>query len=334
MVLRRLTEHQEWFNAELDGSGVMPKKPKITLKQPKPPSTVVKFTRSTPNPAGGTVDQDALRRQREETGQALSRAGGSNITLKLTNSSTPVPIKAASLERVGSGSGSVGTPPVLSRAASTRLDNNTIKPETSTPVPPPVNHVSTSIPAPTMQGLPPQPAAAPLVNGYQQPGNAPVQTSKPYVESDSPIERKFRDPGKGIEDALLSSVTFMTHPKLPNDPKWKLERYASATRTQTSSYIYLPTDHYYLRVVPHLTEKLFQRKRYKLCVTRNWENKVETQEGSGMYDFRILPGLNEICIDVIADLADGDRKDYAPPQLQVDFERIRFVVVLRDATPE
>jgi hypothetical protein len=221
----------------------------------------------------------------------------------------------APLERVGSGSGSAGTPPVLSRATSSRLDVASVKPERSTPLPAPVQHASTSVPTPAISGFPHHLPQTPLVNGYQ-PAYPPPIVNKPYVESDSPIERKFRDPGKGI------------------DPKWKLERHASASRTQTSSYIYLPTDHYYLRVVPHLTDKLLQRRRYKLCVTRNWESKLETQEGSGFYDFRILPGLNEICIDVIADLAEGERKEYAPPQLQVDFERIRFVVVLRDASPE
>ena len=313
----------------------MPKKPKITLKQPKPPSTVVKFTRSTPNPAGGMVDHEALRRQKEETGQALSRASGS-LNLKLTNGATHVSIMPAPLERSASATGSAGTPTVLSRAPS-RVDINSMKPETSTPIPTPVTHISRSMPTPAVEGLPPQYAAlAPtLANGYQHPAYAPVQTSsRGYMESDNPIERKFRDPGKGIESALLSSVTFMTHPKLPYDPKWKLERYASPTRTQTSSYIYLPSDHYYLRVVPHLSNELRGRKRYKLCLTRNWENKPETQEGSGIFDFRILPGINEICVDVISDLKEGERKDYAPPQLQVDFERIRFVVVLREASPE
>jgi Bromodomain len=331
-----LTRYQEWFNAELDGLGVIPKKPKITLKQPKAPSMLVKFTRSTPNPAGGMVDQDALRRQKEETGQALSRASG-HVSLKLTHGSTPVPIMPANLERSGSASGSAGTSAILSRTVSTRQDLSTIKPEASTPVPTPTNHVSRSFPTPVDEGLPPQyvnpPAATYLPNGYQQPGYAPVVT-KAYQESDNPIERKFRDPGKGIEDALLSSVTFMTHPKLPNDPKWKLARYASPSRTQTSSYIYLPSDHYYLRVVPHLSDELRSRKRHKLCLTRNWESKPETQEGSGIYDFRILPGINEICVDVISDLKEGERKDYAPPQLQLDFERIRFVVVLREASPE
>lgn len=310
----------------------MPKRPKLTLKQPKPPTTVVKFPRSTSNPAGGIVDPGALRRQKEQTVQALNLASGS-MTTKLTNGPAPVAIMPAPLERMGSGSGSAGTPPVLSRAPSSRVDVMNFKPERSTPLPASLPHVSTSLLTPATPGFPPQLAPTPLMNGYH-PVYAPIQTNKPYVESDSPIERKFRDSGKGIEDALLGSVTFMTHPKLPNDPKWKLDRYASATRTQTSSYIYLPTDHYYLRVIPHLTDKLFQRRRYKLCVTRNWENKLENQEGSGMYDFRILPGLNEICIDVIADLAEGERKEYAPSQLQVDFERIKFVVVLRDASPE
>lgn len=329
-----LTTLQEWFNVELDGLGVMPKKPKLTLKQPKAPTMLVKFTRSTPNPAGGMVDQEALRRQKEETGQALSRANG-NVSLKLTNGSTPIPIMPAPLERSGSGSGSAGTPSILSRTTSTRQDPSTIKPEASTHVPPPTNHISRSIPTPVVEGLPPHyiapPAATHLPNGYQQPAYAPVVTAKAYQESDNPIERKFRDLGRGIEDALLSSVTFMTHPKLPSDPKWKLERYASPSRTQTSSYIYLPSDHYYLRVVPHLSDELRSRRRYKLCLTRNWESKAETQEASGMYDFRILPGINEICVDVISDLKEGERKDYAPPQLQVDFERIRFVVVLREA---
>lgn len=315
---------------------MLPKKPKLTLKQPKPPSTVVKFTRSTPNPAGGVVDQEALRRQKEETGQALNRASG-NVSLKLTNGAAHVPILPAPLERSASASGSAGTPAILSRAPSSRIDLNSVKHETSTPVPPPVSHMSRYLPTPATEGVPPQYAAPvpALSNGYQQPAYAHVQTTpRAYVESDNPIERKFRDPGKGIESALLSSVTFMTHPKLPYDPKWKLERYASPTRTQTSSYIYLPSDHYYLRVTPHLSDELRRRRRYKLCLTRNWESKLETQEGSGVYDFRILPGINEICVDVISDLREGERKEYAPPQLQLDFERIRFVVVLRDSSPE
>lgn len=57
-------------------------------------------------------------------------------------------------------------------------------------------------------------------------------------------------------------------------------------------------------------------------------------EVPGAYDFRLHPGENIIAVDVIADLAEGDSKPYAPPQLQIDFERITFVIMLRDRTPE
>ena len=35
-------------------------------------------------------------------------------------------------------------------------------------------------------------------------------------------------------------------------------------------------------------------------------------------------------VDVIAELKAGEKKDYAPPQMQFDFERIQLVIVLVD----
>lgn len=134
----------------------------------------------------------------------------------------------------------------------------------------------------------------------------------------------------GIEDALLGSVTYMTHPNLPNDPKWKLSRYASATKTQSSSYIYLPADHYFLRLTPNLTSELKSRKKYKVCVTNNWQLIPENIHVPGSYDFQLRPGENVITVDVIAELKEGEKKDYAPPQLQLDFERITFYIILME----
>lgn len=132
----------------------------------------------------------------------------------------------------------------------------------------------------------------------------------------------------GIKDALISSVTFQTHPSLPDDPKWKLVRYASPDRTQTSAYIFLPFNHYYLRVTPQLTSQLKSRRNYKVCVSANWDSVKTNYNLDGTYDFRLRPGENIIVIDAIADLKDGDRKAYAPPQLQIDFERIQLTVIL------
>ena len=138
----------------------------------------------------------------------------------------------------------------------------------------------------------------------------------------------------GLNDALLSGVTFLTCPRMPHDPKWKKTLYASGTKTQISSYIYLPSDHYYLRVIPQLTEEIRSRKKYKLVVCRNWETLFPQQDLPGAYDFRIHPGENNIVVDVVAELAEGETKAYAPPQLQLDFERIQFIIFLRDPTPE
>jgi hypothetical protein len=52
----------------------------------------------------------------------------------------------------------------------------------------------------------------------------------------------------------------------------------------------------------------------------------------GSYDFRLQPGENTIVVDVIAELKAGEKKEYAPPQMQFDFERIQLVVVLVDKT--
>ena len=126
----------------------------------------------------------------------------------------------------------------------------------------------------------------------------------------------------------------MTHPDLQKNPRWKIERYASETMTQTSSYIYLPSSHYYLRVIPRLSAEYRNRRVKKLTICRNWEQIRESRDTPGAYDFRIHPGENVIAVDVIASLAEGDSKPYAPPQLQIDFERITFTIMLRGITPE
>jgi hypothetical protein len=122
----------------------------------------------------------------------------------------------------------------------------------------------------------------------------------------------------------------MTHPNLPGDPKWKLQRFASETKTQTSSYIYLPSSHFYLRLVPETTAELKNRRSYKVCVSANWQTVLPSSSSPPAYDFRLQPGENTIVVDVIADLKAGERKEYAPPQMQFDFERIQLVVVLVD----
>jgi hypothetical protein len=134
----------------------------------------------------------------------------------------------------------------------------------------------------------------------------------------------------GLEDALLESVAYMTHPTIPGDPKWKLRVDASPTMTQTSSFIYLPASHYYFRVTPTPTQEIRSRNSWKVCVSANWQAVPESPHTSGAYDFRLQPGENSIVVDAIASLRSGEKKEYAPSQMQFDFERIHLVVVLMD----
>jgi hypothetical protein len=125
-------------------------------------------------------------------------------------------------------------------------------------------------------------------------------------------------------------VTYTTHPHLPADPKWSLTISSSSTRTQISSFIYLPPTHYYFRLTPQLSPELKSRSSWKVCVSSNWNTVAESPHASGCYDFRLQPGENTIVVDAIASLRDGERKEYAPSQMQFDFERVTLVVVLVD----
>lgn len=318
--------------------GVQPRRvsTKITLSAPKPKQLKLKMGSTTPTPhlplvAGTTVDSEALRRQKEETAQALSRATR-GMSRTYTNGSTPIPAVSTNLRRSVS----------VSDAQGTRSDQT--NGQASTPAPAPVQ----TKPAQTMPAPPPGPANIPTPAVVVDPvtlqppvainGAARVQTQQTprnsQLESSNPIERSYRDPGKGIDDALLASVTYMTHPHLPSDPKWRLTRYASAEKTQTSYSIYLPITHSYLRLIPTITKEFLTRRNRKMVVSVDWRPLEPVQglpaDATPVYDFPLKPGQNVVAVDVISELKEGDKKDYAPPQLQIDFERIVFHIYMRD----
>lgn len=191
---------QAWCEEKLQP--YVPPAAKIRLKfgqqQLPPPGPRVKINmgsnRSTPNPNGGILDSESLKRQREETGLALSRASRPGSRHTPMNGSTPAP---AGLRQ----GGSVGD---SSDHQNSALGTEDTRPTSNHSVPDPVrasmsvqNHISKSFPTPAMDGHPP--LAANMVNGtavpemtYPQPNSRNL-----FIESDNPIDRKFRDPGKG-----------------------------------------------------------------------------------------------------------------------------------------
>ncbi|KPI36226.1 Protein polybromo-1 [Cyphellophora attinorum] len=297
---------EQWFEEQVQAAGAdSPKAPqRLSLSQPKKTGLKLKLGASNSTSiAGGSVDSESLRRQRDETAQALGRARG-----------TPAPAPS--------------TAPSMTRSLSS------VEPNGDTIV---VNGAGPATPGlvnSSLRGsIPPPKSATPATNGMTngQPQINGIHPSRSvFTISDNPMERKFRDQGKGLDTALLTSVTYTTHPHLPADPKWSLTLPADPLRTQISSFIYLPPTHYYFRLTPQLSPELKSRSSWKVCVSSNWNTVAESPHASGCYDFRLQPGENTIVVDAIASLREGERKEYAPAQMQFDFERVTLVVVLVD----
>ncbi|KAJ9610578.1 hypothetical protein H2200_005355 [Cladophialophora chaetospira] len=331
---------ESWSDSKLQSLGAQPRRNlRLSLSQPKPKALRLTMATSTPTPAlvGGTIDNDSLRRQKQEMGEALNRAHRATPKATRVNGSTPVPSSAApslSVRRSMS---------LLTEQADTVMTDGNTNGTSATPQPqdnarisqPPTQ--SQQLPTPVQEIDTPLPSAAPLTNGitlhapHPQVSSPPKNTAYNHLsQSVVPMERRFRDPGRGWDFALLSSVTFMTNPSLPNDPHWKLNRYGSATRTQTSGFIALPPSYRDIRIIPNLTSELHRRRRHKIfCM----HNSTVYREGNslhvpGAFEVRLVPGENVLVIEILADLREGERKEYAPSQLQFDFERCTLIVHL------
>jgi hypothetical protein len=84
-----------------------------------------------------------------------------------------------------------------------------------------------------------------------------------------------------------------------------------------------------LVVKPEITAELRSRNNWKVCLVHQWRSQQVQQDGS--YEVKLQPGENTIVIDAIAALREGEKKEYAPPHLQFDFERFQLVVILMDS---
>ncbi|OAP63239.1 hypothetical protein AYL99_02466 [Fonsecaea erecta] len=339
---------EAWSESQMQSLGARPRRNlKLSLSQPKPKALRLTMASSTPTPnlVGGTIDSESLRRQKEEMGQALSRVQRASSKATQVNGSTPVPSSAAPSVRR---SASLAT---TTEQADTTTSEVKVNGTTSTPQPqeavrasqPPAQTPSQQVPSHVQEIEIDLPNTLPLTNGTHHPDPSAPHSSSPGTSTNPPgandnylnqsvipMERRFRDPGRGWSHALLASVTFMTNPSLPNDPRWKLVRYGSATRTQTSGFIALPAHYRDLRIIPTTTTELARRRRHRIFFMHN--NTVYKESNSnhveGAFEVRLVPGENVLVVEVLADLREGERKTYAPSQMQFDFERSTLIVHL------
>lgn len=177
--------------------GFGPKRLKLTVKEP----TRLKLRVGTPASAstslGGLIDNDSLRRQREETGQALARAQSADKKVAVT----PGPAPDTNGKRSMSAAATPGVVDSAKVEDSGKDDAQATPAESTKTAQPsdvqlPPNAQTNS--APTTQ--PPQSATGqpPVLGPYGGQINfVHAAAPKAAFERDSPFDRIFRDPGKG-----------------------------------------------------------------------------------------------------------------------------------------
>ncbi|KIW97618.1 uncharacterized protein Z519_01202 [Cladophialophora bantiana CBS 173.52] len=342
---------EAWSESKMQSLGAQPRRNlKLSLSQPKPKALRLTMGSSTPTRSlvGGTIDSESLRRQKEEMGQALSKVRRASSKSTQVNGSTPVPSSAVPSVR-RSASLATTTERADTTTAEAKVNGTTSTPEPQEDArasPPPAQTPAQQLPTPVQEVDVDIANSLPVTNGTghiepsarQQP--SPPTAANPMVSSQNylnqsviPMERRYRDPGRGWDFVLLGSVTFMTNPSLPNDPRWKLVRYGSAIKTQTSGFIALPAHYRDLRIIPNTTPELARRRRHRIFFMHN---STVYREGNsnhveGAFEVRLVPGENVLVVEVLADLRDGEKKEYAPSQLQFDFERSTLIVHLNTA---
>jgi len=114
-----------------------------------------------------------------------------------------------------------------------------------------------------------------------------------------------------------------THPALKVERRFHIDVPPSPRLTQQSITINLPSDHYYLRIIPTFSQHALSRP-HKYLVNLGPTRLTQGKDDAGqiVYDTRILPGVNKIEIEMIVGVARGVPKVAAVGQDIYEFERV------------
>jgi hypothetical protein len=127
-----------------------------------------------------------------------------------------------------------------------------------------------------------------------------------------------------------------TNPDLQHPHPWLMNFFPSDTQTQQGTMVHLPPSHFWLRVTLGLGERTLNRAQYEPFVSRDLVKLIpETPDARGIYvwDFRLHPGVNTICIDVVATIWKRGEPEILWPQERLDFERFVLTVNLLAQEP-
>ncbi|QSZ29692.1 hypothetical protein DSL72_004209 [Monilinia vaccinii-corymbosi] len=178
-----------------------------------------------------------------------------------------------------------------------------------------------STPTPSTM-LPPHTPSTSNHNTYNQGGYAQSFNHQP---ANLGLESKFRAPGKNASHAMITNLSIATHPRLNVSRHFHMDLPPSATLTQQSITINLPSTHYYLQIKPTIAQSLLERQ-YKIFVTSGVtrlhaiplipNHGVDPRQP--LFEARLLPGVNKIEVELIAAIPKGMVKPAGGPDVEIE----------------
>ncbi|KAI4718629.1 Bromodomain-containing protein [Aureobasidium sp. EXF-10727] len=271
-----------------------PTQPKIKLSAPRPKPVLHLGPRGTP------ADDKREEPLTNGTPTAAHTRPGSSTAPSRSNSQVPTTAKPTS----GSASSPVATATAVKTektvAASPSLA--AVRPQSIAPD-------AKQSPRPgTANSMPPPPSVR-GISGSPHPSTLPYLPHVPqYVPPPPTFSDKYAR-SKPVSEALLPSLAITTHPQLGHSKQFRLDIPASKQYTQQSLTMSVPGAHYYVSIIPTVSQRLLMQRQYKLFVTVNGVRLMGTTrdfvvEGSAdrkqVYDTALNAGVNRIEVEVVA----------------------------------
>ncbi|KAF4898030.1 Chromatin structure-remodeling complex subunit rsc4 [Colletotrichum fructicola] len=314
-------ELKEFFLDELKQAKAVvpePSQPKIKLKVQQPaaeqPTTSKKITIH----VGGksdSADSPAPPVPQSAGSQASEQIAPNGTTRQAAN-----PIMPAAMDRIRSTSAASPSPSVA----------NTIKREdVMRPSP-----AGTPGHASTPSAFPPPGQPAGLSSATFQPIGAPQQQAQPngVQQPSKPLwDQRLRAPGKGIADALISSLKVQTHPMINHDRRFEVTVKPLEKVSQQSVTVHMPANQLRIQIVPTLPAFLEKEGRqYRLWVIINRHTLTPVHgvpgqvlsTGERVFEAQLQAGIvNTIEVHVVAALPKGQKlpsgEDFEVEQMTV-----------------
>ncbi|KAI4834231.1 Bromodomain-containing protein [Aureobasidium sp. EXF-8845] len=272
-----------------------PVQPKIKLNAPRPKTILHLGAKASPAPKGASADENT-----NGTPVASHTRPGSSVGPSRSNSQVPTTVKATSATTSSPSATTAAVKTEKAVAASPSLA--TVRPQSIAP------DVKQSPRPGTANSMPPPPSVR-AISGSPHPSMLP---HVPHVPQYIPPPPTFVDKytrSKPVSEALLPSLAITTHPQLNIQKPFHIDVPASKQFTQQSLTMTIPSAHYYVSIIPNISQRLLIQRQYKLFVTVNGARLMGTTrdfmvggvaDRKQVYDTALSPGVNRIEVEVVA----------------------------------